>query len=475
MGIMSLRRQILMAQPHLESVTGANGIATFDTDFVAPVNKITIPFSPVQSLNGYSNPWPPGASVNRIPDGTDTSNGYVATANLSADGSISSNADCYVSEYFPMTAGETYTWSGPTIMNASCICFYDENKTFISSIQAERLLPKTFVAPEGTVYCRATQYIVFVSTGNSCQIQTGSTATTPRVPYSNVCPISGATGCEIGHSGKNLVTSSNYLHATVNSSGKCVSSSTYDIALAPVQSGQKYRIDGETSDSVESIYGFFTSLPAINSFTYNRSRTVYTIATTDVITAPITGWIAVRTMQNNRTVSVEFANTLSIDWQTEAGTVYGGSVTLNEDGSADLVMNWRNTLTIDGTQNWSLSSTNRWLLTPGIQPYYVRTSAAYIKCDKLKSIAAGSLGANSNNMCFVASLTQIGVAFTGISHTNAALKAWLTENPITLTYYMKTPQTYHFDNIGALHAFLGKNHIWSYINGSPTVTFWKHG
>lgn len=182
--------------------TGYDGdIATFTADRAEPLNGLTVDVEPIQELNGYENPWPAGGSKNLIPDGTNTSNGYVNGQYLKNDGSLYSDTGWYTSEYFPVTAGETYTWSTNGNPNSPSICFYDSGKNYISSIQAAQELPKTFTAPSDAVYCRASQGKDFKTNGE--QIELGSTATTPK-PYSNICPISGRTSVNVTSSRKNM-------------------------------------------------------------------------------------------------------------------------------------------------------------------------------------------------------------------------------------------------------------------------------
>ena len=53
------------------------------------------------------------------------------------------------------------------------------------------------------------------------------------------------------------------------------------------------------------------------------------------------------------------------------------------------------------------------------------------------------------------------------------LKEWLSNNPCQVTYKIKTPQTYHFNNIGQLQSFLGTNNVWHDMNGLITAEYYK--
>lgn len=286
----------------------------------------------------------------------------------------------------------------------------------------------------------------------------------------NILPISGWTGCEIGHSGENLIT--NYLHANVNSSGKVESHDTYDIALAPVQSGQKYKITGETSDSASGVYAFFRTKPAVNSTSYNGSRTVYNIENTDIITAPITGWIAVRTMRNVHTVSIEKAELLTVSWQTEAGTVYGGTLTLNEDESVDLLTTYvsRKISQIGVTK--STGTTEPWTHRFAIR-YYVSGKGYDFGSPFDWYFDRFPKGNADRNYTAWRSSGIIYVYDNEVSTAQEFVTKW---GDVQLVYSVNgySRKSYHFDNVGQLIAFLGTNTIWTDTNGTNTATYLKH-
>ena len=73
-----------------------------------------------------------------------------------------SNAGYYISEYFPITAGQTYTWSvtGTAPSNPS-ICFYQyiegEGYQYVSGYKPNGTMPYTFIVPEGVTHARSSQ------------------------------------------------------------------------------------------------------------------------------------------------------------------------------------------------------------------------------------------------------------------------------------------------------------------------------
>ena len=45
-------------------------------------------------------------------------------------------------------------------------------------------------------------------------------------------------------------------------------------------------------------------------------------------------------------------------------------------------------------------------------------------------------------------------------NTNALVKAWLAQNPVTVCYPLITPITYHFSTASELRTLLGQNNVW---------------
>lgn len=142
-------------------------------------------------------------------------------------------------------------------------------------------------------------------------------------------------------------------------------------------------------------------------------------------------------------------------------TAYGGTVTLNEDGSADLVVTQSMSVptfnegwTKSGTMNWwrNYTSKKRGTHTAFCSHFTVTT---YSSSDRIQL----------NNTGFTA-INDL------IAYQSAQI---LAGTPVQILRVLDTPITYHFANIGQLKSFLGENNVWSDLNGDPTVTFWKHG
>ena len=168
--------------------------------------------------------------------------------------------------------------------------------------------------------------------------------------------------------------------------------------------------------------------------------------------------------------------TIPINWQSEAGTVYGGTVTLNEDGSADLVKTYD---VIDlSTVAWQYTAVQHRFYRGGYNDFdfgTVQTGQPQIICNVYApkvwaSFVSGgdySCGANNGN---------ISIRDERYANDVTAFKAYLASvgaiyvAPLTAS----ASQTYHFDNIGQLQSFLGTNNIWHDMNGSITAEYYNY-
>lgn len=171
---------------------------------------------------------------------------------------------------------------------------------------------------------------------------------------------------------------------------------------------------------------------------------------------------------------------LTLNWQDIAGTIYEGTVTFNDDGSADLVSDGM-FFEFDGTEDWQLNGS-----ATSSSYYYVALNAqltanACVCSHAVQyaiSINNSGLGANiatvSGNMSFLTRLSEDAVARRNVEQ----FKMWLAaqkENgtPLTAVGKLTAPSSYHFYNVGQLYTRLGTNVIWHDANGDISVIYWK--
>jgi hypothetical protein len=178
---------------------------------------------------------------------------------------------------------------------------------------------------------------------------------------------------------------------------------------------------------------------------------------------PISGWTALD-IYNEPEYDPTATPKLTVTWQDEVGTVCGGRLTINRDGSVDLVK------TI-------------------VRPQFVGTEGytqygQYVVCSRFETVGKGEYW---NMLCSHVKVTngtvnwsnssknhmQFRIADFGASDVDA-FKALLVSwngagNPVQVSYPLATPVTYHLPSIDALKALKGINTMWTDANGKITV------
>ncbi len=193
-------------------------------------------------------------------------------------------------------------------------------------------------------------------TVNITPVQTGSGDPSPD----NVRPISGWTGANIARTGKNLLDSAAVVEGAIDENGDVVSSTTTKISpLIRVKPNTDYVLSGISGTAVR--WKYFRS---DGSFV-GQSETLGLTMTTPAECAALrlqaanNTWGAVANWQFEEGATATsyeaFGTTYAVSWQSEAGTVYAGTLTwLGGD-------QWKLTVTgmaVDlGTFGWGKSST----------------------------------------------------------------------------------------------------------------------
>ena len=163
--------------------------------------------------------------------------------------------------------------------------------------------------------------------------------------------------------------------------------------------------------------------------------------------------------------------TLPISWQSEAGTVYGGNLTINEDGSCVLTVD--RAMVDLGSLNWGYSSSvghERFTsntLAPSAKPAPGSTLAnAFCSCYKVAT--SNQVYSHSfASICCVDGDGKIQVYDSRYSDATA-FKTAVTGQ--LFVYELATPQTYTLPSVTMLETFLGTNNIWTDV-GDTAVTY----
>ena len=169
------------------------------------------------------------------------------------------------------------------------------------------------------------------------------------------------------------------------------------------------------------------------------------------------------TMDNNVTDVAILNQKININWQSEAGTIYDGTFTLNEDGSVDLASD----------------------RAMAVAPFTImsRTAETAKHAIRLRISIPGAktyaeIQGISNKLKFVTA-TSDRLVNTFYGDSSASVQCLIPEDvnettflsDLQLCYKLASSRSYHFDNIGELYTCLGTNNIWHDANGDISVTY----
>ena len=311
----------------------------------------------------------------------------------------------------------------------------------------------------------------------------------------NVRPITGWTGANVWGTGRNLVktkdagrTNAN-VEYTVNSDGSITASGTAtatswfraggdSTVLGTLLKAGTYKLSGgKSNDKTLYIVGKYIDGTGISNSTVTGG--VYDKGSGLTFTLTKDAWILYQIQINNGQVAddtfypmIRNADdtdttwepctpaTLPITFPASAGTVYGGSLTVNEDGTGRLVVNRAE---VDlGTLTWTYDSESYsygffWaLLNPEKAQNYNFICSRYANREHKKSnIENCEVGIYNSNTSGFKRIIVRDDSFTDVSTFTAAMSG------VQLVYELATPLTYDLTAIEVMETLKGANNIWA--------------
>ena len=319
-----------------------------------PLKSLVVDINPVQDLNGYDHPWVGGGGVNKWDEQWEV-------GSLTWTGADATGTDRIRSKnYVPVAEGETYR---VVTSNNLQFFYYDSSKTFVSYEQNSKANGATITIPTGCAYLR---FYTYGSTygetyKNDIAINYPSTVTTYS-PYENICPITGWTGVDIEVCGKNLLTATEYGGTYNGVNGTDLKAMGYAQEL--IQTGNTVQINvqntwkGRTFATAPLKAGNY--IVGFNCDSSNIRATVY-VVDNDLVTKRVCrnvassgSNLAYPVVEDGERIAVYICSnavgiltitdltvnlgttdanydqykgrTINVNWETEAGTVYGGSL-----------------------------------------------------------------------------------------------------------------------------------------------------
>ena len=478
-------------------------------DATADSAAVEVAFEPVQDLHGYDHPWPGGGGKNvLVLDSVITTN---ASRKDQTDNAVTIYSSSETAAYRYVRykifnaapyAGKTVTFSakaevvqgtsspriiarlysadgtatvGSTIFELTGTSF-TRTFTFSNAIEDGVILCLTFYSDSNEGGSHEIKYF-------DLQIEEGSTATS-FAPYSNICPITGHTGVNVTRTGKNLVNVSDSENITT-STLSALYNQILQIKWEPLT---QYALSISTKSNEQygsakvwyarfaytdgTIDGYGTTVINRNTDETGGTLSRYTVVSQSGKTVSKiyfnqgTGYRvdAKDIMLEKASAATEYeapqVATLPVSWETEAGTVYGGKLKVNEDGSGVLTVD---RASVDlGTLTWRKTSDN-------IIFYSLSLNAENAVGNLLCSYYKYGGDAPSNNSAYNKGDCLICV-YSGsdrrIYIRDDSLADYTTEQfeeamlGVQCVYPLSTPITYTL-TASQISTLLGENHVWS--------------
>ena len=451
--------------------SGSGDVVTFDTNIPDAIESLIAFITAVQDLHGYDNPWPAGGGTNKYDDEAAE---LTAGWSISNDGSVGQNAERSATLGYVSVKPSTEYTLAYTGDFENGIFFYNQNKTFLSFITWASN-PRTFTTPANAGYMRLSFKSATVPT--QVILNEGSVDTPTWEPYSNICPITGWTGCNVSRIGKNMANPAdarpgNIINSTNGQVGENVSYTAY-VGFIPVKPGEKYTLSGvnlhkrEEGNSqaayvnvVEYSGTHYSDYlrKLVNSQSSDNSYT-FTIGSDAKYIRFCVGVGATDVQLETGTAATSYTEyqgeTYEFTFPDEAGTVYGGTLdvltgvlTVNM-ASVDLgTLDW---LTYDGSGRHYV---NKPANMKGVQ----NTVAFNGKCSTYIIVRGG--GYQNIDMC-IAMLNTTTLAINDSILNGLEPANFINAmTGVQLVYELETPVTYQL-TAQEVEALVGQNNIYA--------------
>lgn len=425
----------------------------------SPVESCVVDIEPVQDLHGYDSPWPAGGGKNILPPRGDFEGSGIKIV-WDDDGKVtfSGTAEDNITVTIPFTlsAGTTITFSlhNPSAIGSGIrfmLIGGDEKQIYLSS--ANTSITWTPTADVTSARFRISNGATINGYGYP-QIELGSTATS-YAPYSNECPITGWTRCEVVRSGINIWNEEWELGGIVVATGLdyYTSSRIRSKGYCVCKPSTNYHVNQDIQvffyDVAKTYIKYATGSPAGSMITTPSNACYFRIVRTNA--SEYANNISVNYPASDHDYHPYSGRTYPITFPTEAGTVYGGTLDVTKgelvvdrichtyEGGTDDVINARS---IDPNNNCLSIRTNAF---PHVVTSNGRDGTATVKpmCNTLPIINFDELRANTGN-AFTSQgnwSPALSIQINGLN-TVAEYDAWCAENKPQISWLLATPITY---------------------------------
>lgn len=459
------------------TITG-NPLAFETTAIDAPMGVVAN-FAPVQDLHGQTAPYPAGGGKNLF--------GNLVEGYFDATGAIhaqSASLEYYTVDYYSVgssTNGAYQTWATSPSTDSWCgVACYDESKTFISRVHATRSFDASGYAWNLVTFAEGTKYIrISMRTFGSDKLmfELGSTAT-DYAPYSNICPISGWTGCNVYRTGVN-VWDEEWENGDFDTNGaKAHNTSTDRIRsknYIPIVGGKEYAFT--RPQGAFYIYWYDENKNFISPRIYASVTNGFLLATAPNNACYCNFFVYYSSGVYNNNISINYpssdtayhayhGNTYPVDWTSSAGTVYGGSLDVAK-GVLTATLKYINL----GDHTWSVVSGTaenvHMFRCPTIADIVTTGRTADMYCSAYKITETSTSVSLIDPYSVMRYSGRIYVRDDRFSDATAFASA---VSGVYLACPLATPITYQLTPT-QIKSLRGKNNVWTDMNGDISVTY----
>jgi len=454
-----------------------------------PVVDLSVSILPVQDLHGQYSPYPPGGWKNKIDINNPLSSSpYVSVQNGVIVGSGGYTNSNIIYEVTGLSTGSSYYASLVVKTNATgyrIVISVLEGGTGESYTGSTGTIGFAFTPSASTVKIEIAQKANGNWTADQLQLESGSSKT-DFAPYSNFCPISGWTGVEVHQSGKNML--DNQLVSGTYRGCTFTKNADGSITVGGTPSAQERQAihsgvfwDRKTTGMTS--FGTFPSGTRVFARRTNKNGTVtYPTLANNLLVANVVYdqlYLEINTSYNGTPFTiypqVELGstatayepyngNTYPISWQSEAGTVYGGSLDLTTG-----VMTVTHGIADMGDTNWNADPDR-----PGVFYGFISGRKASSNIIACSAYQVRNIGVATSYDCYVSGAFSYGgnsIFFRDTSmasFTSAQVKTAVTGYKVV--YQLVTPLTFQLSE-NQIATFLGTNNFWSNSNGQIDLEY----
>lgn len=278
-------------------------------------------------------------------------------------------------------------------------------------------------------------------------------------PYTNICPISGWTECNVSRTGNSIYTTENSvdgefinLDGTIGTNADFLYTDLIDVTdgsviyakmTNPGNIARWTRVHGYDASGV-----WVQQINATQIQINSSSEYSFTIPTG-------IKYIRISIAKSLTNISFELGKVYSITFPSSVGTVYGGTLTINRDGTGKLIVD-KAKIIYNGTEAWATN-------THADYSYYIPLEDGYDiwKCNWLKVLESGSGDTmEAYEIRMNAARTNMMIRLPAEYDTLEKAVALIVQNNIEVVYVLKNANSYDL-TVPQVQLLLGLNNVWA--------------